>query len=91
LLEDWVAPYDQWDIEVEELLDVGNEEVLAVLIENGRPVGSTVVAYRARGRASGVELAGRESALLTLRGGKVVRYEWFHDPADALSAASFEE
>jgi len=42
---------------------------------------AVVVAYRARGR---------ESALLTLREGKVVRYEWFHDPADARSAASSE-
>jgi hypothetical protein len=33
------------------------------------------------------ELEGRESALLTLREGKVVRYEWFHEATDALRAA----
>jgi ketosteroid isomerase-like protein len=48
---------------------------------------AVVVRYRARGRTSGVELEGRESALLTLRNGKVVRYEWFHEPGDALRAA----
>ena len=35
---------------------------------------AVVVRYRARGRESGVEVDGRESALWTLRDGKVVRY-----------------
>jgi hypothetical protein len=35
-----------------------------------------------------VELEGRESALLTLRNGKVTRYAWFHGPGDALSAVT---
>jgi ketosteroid isomerase-like protein len=29
---------------------------------------------------------GRESALWTLRDGRVVRYAWFHDPDDAINA-----
>ena len=33
----------------------------------------------------------RESALWTLRDGKVVRYAWFHEPADALKAAGLSE
>ncbi|TMK40294.1 MAG: DUF4440 domain-containing protein [Actinobacteria bacterium] len=45
-----------------------------------------VVRYRARGRLSGVEVEGRESALWTVRDGRVVRYEWFHGPQDALGA-----
>ena len=44
-----------------------------------------------RGRGSGVEVEGRESALWTLRDGKVVRYAWFHEPADALEAAGLSE
>jgi ketosteroid isomerase-like protein len=52
---------------------------------------AVVVRYRARGRTSGVELEGRESALFTLREGKVVRYEWFHEPAHALRAAESRE
>jgi ketosteroid isomerase-like protein len=47
---------------------------------------AVVLRYRARGRASGVVVEGRESALWTLRDGRVVRYAWFHDPDDALSA-----
>ena len=52
---------------------------------------AVVIRYRGRGKTSGVELEGSESALFTLRGGKVVRYEWFHEPGDALSAAKSAE
>ena len=52
---------------------------------------AVVVRYRARGRGSGVEVEGRESALWTLRDGKVLRYAWFHEPADALEAAGVKE
>jgi ketosteroid isomerase-like protein len=45
---------------------------------------AVVVRYRARGRTSGAEVEGRESALWTVRAGRVVRYEWFHGPGDAL-------
>jgi ketosteroid isomerase-like protein len=52
---------------------------------------AVVVRYRARGRGSGVEVQGRESALWTLRDGKVVRYAWFHEPADALEVVGLRE
>jgi ketosteroid isomerase-like protein len=63
-----------WNMEPEQFMAVGNQVAV-------------VVRYRARGRSSGLELEGRESALLTLREGKVVRYEWFHEATDALRAA----
>jgi ketosteroid isomerase-like protein len=44
---------------------------------------AVVMRYSARGRSSGASVAGRESALWTLRDGLVVRYEWFHGPEDA--------
>ncbi|HUH81194.1 MAG TPA: nuclear transport factor 2 family protein [Solirubrobacteraceae bacterium] len=47
---------------------------------------AVVVRYRATARASGMEVEGRESALLTVRNGRIVRYEWFHGPDDALRA-----
>jgi len=65
--------WETWHMEPEELTAVGNQV-------------AAVVRYRAVGRTSGVALEGRESALFTLRRGKVVRYEWFHGPADALRA-----
>ena len=47
---------------------------------------AVVVHFRARGRGSGAEVEGRESALFTFREGKVVRYEWFHDETGAFEA-----
>ena len=67
---------DAWELwlgEAEELKAEGDR--VAVLVR-----------YRARGRGSGAEVQGRESALFTFREGKVVRYEWFHGEADAFEA-----
>ena len=47
---------------------------------------AVVLRYWARGRSSAVNVEGRESALWTLRDGRVIRYAWFHDPQDALDA-----
>jgi ketosteroid isomerase-like protein len=62
-----------WQMEPEQIEDFGDHVAV-------------VVRYRARGRGSGAEVEGRESALWTVRHGKVVRYEWFHEPADAFRA-----
>jgi ketosteroid isomerase-like protein len=66
--------WEYWRAEPEELNEVGDSVV-------------AVVRYRTRGRGSGVEIEGRESALWTFRGGKVVRYAWFHGVEDAFEAA----
>jgi ketosteroid isomerase-like protein len=52
---------------------------------------AVIYRYEAKARSSGVELEARESARLTLRRGKIVRYEWFHAPDDALKALGLEE
>ena len=70
--------WETWHMEPEQFRAVGDQVAV-------------VVQYRARGRGSGVEVEGRESALWTLRDGKVVRYAWFHGPAEALKAAGLEE
>jgi ketosteroid isomerase-like protein len=49
------------------------------------------VRYSARGRGSGLEVQGRESALWTVRAGKVVRYEWFQEPDDAFRSTGLGE
>jgi len=41
LNEDWFAVYEDWEAEVEELLDLGSGVGFAVLVQRGRPVGST--------------------------------------------------
>jgi len=40
LLEDWNGSYDEWEIELEDLLDVGSGVVYVVVMERGRPAGS---------------------------------------------------
>jgi ketosteroid isomerase-like protein len=67
--------WESWQMEPERITPLGDQVAV-------------VVRYRARGRSSGVEVEGRESALFTLRDGKVVRYEWFHEPDDAYAAAT---
>jgi ketosteroid isomerase-like protein len=62
-----------WQMEPEQFSAVGDRVAVATR-------------YEARGRASGVEIEGRESALWTLRGGRIVRYEWFQNPGDAFEA-----
>src|SRR5919198_3946363 len=77
-VEKLLESWEYWRAEPEELTALG-EHVVAV------------VRYRTRGRGSGVDVEGRESALWTLRDGKVVRYQWFHEPAEALEAAGLPE
>ena len=70
--------WESWQMEPEEFRAAGDQVVV-------------VLRYRARGRGSGVEINGRESALWTLRDGKVARYAWFQEPAEALEAAGLRE
>jgi ketosteroid isomerase-like protein len=70
--------WETWQIELERFIPAG--ERVAVVLR-----------YRAHWRTSGVDVEAHESALWTVRDGKVVRYEWFHGPNDALEAAGLGE
>src|SRR6266849_2113967 len=39
-LEDWFGAYEEWEIGLEEVRDLGNGVVFAVVVQNGRLVGS---------------------------------------------------
>ena len=65
--------WESWRIEPERFAPCGDRVAV-------------VLRYRARGRGSQIEVEGRMSALWTVRGGKVVRFEWFHGPDEALEA-----
>jgi len=65
--------WESWGMELEDMRSQGDDVVV-------------VVRYRARGRSSGIEVRGRESALWTVRDGRVVRYAWFHGEHDAMEA-----
>ena len=77
-VEKTLEGWEAWDMEPERFTAVGDQVAV-------------VLRYRARGRGSGIEVAGRESALWSLRDGKVWRYAWFHEPAEALKAAQLPE
>jgi ketosteroid isomerase-like protein len=40
LFEDWIGAYEDFEIEIEENLDLGNGVVLEVFVQKGRPLGS---------------------------------------------------
>jgi hypothetical protein len=40
-LEDWIGAYEEFEIEPEEIRDLGNGVAFAVVRQNGRPAGST--------------------------------------------------
>ena len=65
--------WESWKMQPEEMTAAGEDVAV-------------VVSYRARGRASGVEVEGRESALWTVKEGRAVRYAWFHGEGDAARA-----
>lgn len=73
------AGWDTWTIEPTQLRAAGQNQV------------AVVARYRYRIHGSGADLETRMSHLWTLRGGKVVRFAWFHGPADALDAAGLQE
>jgi ketosteroid isomerase-like protein len=73
-IENLLEGWSTWEMEPEQYTPVADQVAV-------------IVRYRAIARASGVEVEGRESALVTVRAGRIVRYQWFHGPDDALKAA----
>jgi ketosteroid isomerase-like protein len=69
----FVEGWESWRFELESFTPRGDRVAV-------------VLGYRARGRGSRVEVDGQLSALWTLRGGRVVRFEWFHGAHEALEA-----
>jgi ketosteroid isomerase-like protein len=61
--------------EPERLLEAGQDKVLAYVV------------FRAHGRDSGALVEKSEQHVWTLRNGKILRFEWFHDEAAAKRAA----
>lgn len=75
----WHEAWERIEYDYEELIDAGDEQVIAVVTRRGR------------GRASGAEVELHVALLWTLREGKVVRVVWFPARADALEAAGISE
>jgi hypothetical protein len=73
-VENMRMSFDFWRFEPEEFIDAGDKVAVVGM-------------FRARGRDSGLEIERRQSRLWTIRDGKVVRYQWFDGPDEALSAS----
>ena len=74
-IEKLLQSWEFWRAEIEEIRPIADQVAV-------------VVSYRARGRGSGIDVEGQESALWTLSDGKVIRYQWFKGTEEALAAAS---
>jgi ketosteroid isomerase-like protein len=78
-LPDWIDIFDNVTNVPEELLDIGEDRVLAVQRATGRA------------KASGVETENRYAVVYTLREGKIVRGREYMDRKQALEAAGQRE
>lgn len=79
MLESLYETWQHYRLEPEEVRAVGDDRVVAVLLEV------------ARGRASGVDVASRWGYLMTFRDGQVARVEAYRDPDQALEAAGLSK
>jgi ketosteroid isomerase-like protein len=73
--EDWFVSYEEYDLDAEEILDLGNGVGFRVLMQKGRPVGSSGI----------VEL--RYAAVSVWEDGKIARLTNYNDIEEARAAA----
>jgi ketosteroid isomerase-like protein len=76
---EFTASFDYYRFEIEDLRDAGEDKVVAVLHE------------QARGKASGLKVDRRSGWVTTFRDGKVLSFEIYLDPANAVEAAAMRE
>lgn len=76
---EFTASFDYYHFEIEDLRDAGDDKVVAVLHE------------RARGKASGLKVDRRSGWVATFRDGKVLGFEIYLDPANAVEAGALRE
>jgi ketosteroid isomerase-like protein len=76
-LKDWLSQFSEVRFEAEEFIDLG-DRVLVLSRQSGT------------GKASGVPVEKEQADLITLRDGKIVRWEAYWDRADAKRAAGLD-
>jgi len=74
----WADQWDEWNVEVERVIDAGEEQVVVFIRETGKS-------------KSGLAMDELHAELYSLRDGKVVRRRGFSDPNEALEAAGLRE
>ena len=76
---DWLEPYESYHLEVEDVIDAGDEEVLVR------------VRVSARTRRDGVLVDHAPAAICTVTGGQIVRVRFYLDTDQALEAVGLRE
>jgi ketosteroid isomerase-like protein len=78
-LEDWPKQWEDFRLDLEELIDFGDHVVVSVTRHHGR------------GRESGIEMDFQVFYVHRLRDGKLIRMEMFFSREQALEAANLSE
>jgi ketosteroid isomerase-like protein len=76
---EFTASFEYYRFEIEDVRDAGADKVMAIMRE------------RARGKASGLDVDRRSGFVTTFRDGKVLSFEIYLNPADALEAVGLRE
>jgi len=76
---EWTSTFEEWHIEVRELIEVGTDQVIAIVRD------------RARAKGANAEIDNEFAHLWTLRDGLIIRFEAFTERAEALEAAGPSE
>src|SRR3984893_15016824 len=76
-LEDWAGPWSEFSLEPEQYLDAGDQ-----VVAEPQP--------RASGKASGVTVARQDAMVCTMRDGRMVRLDYYNNPAQALEQVGLE-
>jgi ketosteroid isomerase-like protein len=77
--ERWLEAFDEYSIELEQVIDCGDEDVLVVSLE------------QIQGAVSGAPMTSRHYAVLTIREGKLLRFREFYDEGAARQAARLQD
>jgi ketosteroid isomerase-like protein len=75
MLEDWLRPYEEYEMEVEELMDLGNGVVFSVAVNKGRPINSSAF------------VQWRQGSVLLMDGDLIGRIISYRDVDEARAAA----
>jgi ketosteroid isomerase-like protein len=75
----WLGAWEDWRLEVEEIIDLRGDRVLVLATESGR------------GKGSGIEIEHPHGMIATVRSGKIVRTVGYVERSEALEAAGLSE
>jgi len=75
----WTESFDEWSFEVEQLVDAGDDRVVALLQQ------------RATGKGSGAQVEWSMGQIVFLEQGRAIRTVSYQEPSEALEAAGLSE